>query len=70
MRATSRQFPVRLDWRPQIGDLLLGTGNGNGIATGDEAARRRILVGKVMNARASFAGSRNVSPGWPWPCMC
>jgi hypothetical protein len=38
-----RQLPVRLDLRLQIGDLLLGSGNG--ISTGDEAARRGVLVG-------------------------
>jgi hypothetical protein len=38
-----RQFPVCLDLRFQIGDLLLGVGDG--IAAGDEAARRRVLVG-------------------------
>jgi hypothetical protein len=33
---------MRLDLCPQIGDLRLGSGDG--IATGDEAARRRLLA--------------------------
>ena len=38
-----REVPVRLDLRLQIGDLLLG--GSDGVGTGDEAARRRILTG-------------------------
>ena len=38
-----REVPVRVDLRLQIGDLLLG--GGDGIGAGDEAARRRLLAG-------------------------
>ena len=36
------QLVVGVDLRPEIGDLLLG--KGNGIGAGDEAARRRLLA--------------------------
>jgi hypothetical protein len=38
-----RQVAVRLDLGLQVRDLLFGSGDG--ISTGDEAARRRVLIG-------------------------
>ena len=48
--------------RLQIGDLLLR--GGNGIGTGDKAARRRFLLAMMMSARASFVGSPDCLPFW------
>ena len=42
MRAKSK-VAVRLDLGFQVRDLLFGSGNG--ISSGDEAARRRVLIG-------------------------
>jgi hypothetical protein len=57
-----RVIPVCLDLRLQIGNLLLG--GGNGIGAGDEAARRSFLAPISISARASFAGSPDCFPFW------
>jgi hypothetical protein len=58
-REGRRELSVRLDLRLQIGRLLLGSGDG--IGTGDEAARRRLLA-RNRDERVSFAGSPACRP--------
>jgi hypothetical protein len=58
-REGRRELSVRLDLRLQIGNLLLGSGDG--IGAGDEAARRRLLA-RNRDERASFAGSPDCRP--------
>ena len=62
-----RQLPVRLNLRLQIGDLLLGAGNG--IGTGDEAARRRVLVGNGNECARELRGVAGLPPVLRFPIL-